>query len=203
MKRTMIRAFTILILALGFCFALGKQSEAAQAPRLNLKRLDLTKGTTFTLRVYNLAENETATFKSSNTDVVSIKEVATNKRSVVIYGKTIGSTKIKVTIKRTGKKVDTLKCKVKVAPVPVSIKFTENKVYIKEGQQAYLDVIIKPYSATETPVYESSDEDILTVNSFGLVTALSPGKATITATLLSTGKTAKCTIIVVPNDDDD
>lgn len=174
----------------------GIVSFAAQSPRMNLTQLDLTKGTSFTLRVYNLEDGQTISYKSTDTDIVSIESIAENKRSVVVYGKALGTAKIKVTVKKGTETIANLKCKIKVAPVPVSIKFTDNTVELLQGRQAYIDVIIKPYNATETPVFESSDENVAVVNVRGLVTAISPGKATIKATLLSTGITAQCTIVV-------
>ena len=204
MKRSILRILAVSVFMFCMTLCISQTGLAAtKAPRLNLKKLDLTKGTTFTIRVYNLSEGDTAVFKSTDTDVLKIHSVADNKRSAVIYGKTVGKATLKVNIKRSGKVIDTLKCKVKVAPIPVSIKFSDNSITLLEGRQAYIDVIIKPYSATETPVFESSNEDVAVVNVHGLVTAVAPGKATITATLLSTGKTATCTVVVKEDPDDD
>ena len=186
-----------MLFACLMCLTLvGTSSRAAQSPRLNLSKLDLTKGTTFTIRVYNLADDETAQFKSTDTDLVQIESVPDDPRAVVIFGKAVGKANLKVKIKKNGVVTTTLKCKIKVAPVPISIKFTENTITLLEGQQAYIEAIIKPYSATETPVFESANEDVAVVNVRGLVTAIAPGKTTIKATLLSTGKTAICTIVV-------
>ena len=196
MRRLSTRVIAIVLMMTCLVFIGGPMSVAAQSPRMNLTRLDLTIGTTFTLRVFNMEDGQTAAFKSTDTDIVRIDSVAADKRSVVISGKAIGVAKVKVAIKKGSETVASLKCRVKVAPAPVSIKFTDSTIELLEGRQAYIDVIIKPYSATETPVYESSNENVAVVNVRGLVTAIAPGKATITATLLSTGKTAQCTIVV-------
>ena len=196
MKRYVLRTMVAIACLICLTISVGIPSQAAQLPRLNLKTMDLTKGTTFTIRVYNLAEDETATFKSTDTDVVSIESTAEDKRSVVIAGKAVGKANLKVKIKKNGVVTTNLKCKIKVAPVPVSIKFSESTINLIEGRQYFIDAIIKPYSATETPVYESSNEDVAVVNVRGLVTAIAPGRATIKATLLSTGKTATCTVVV-------
>ena len=203
MKHRILRFVATFAILLCMSTLIGVNSSAAMAPRINLKKLNLTKGDDFTLRVYNLTNDDTVTFKSTDTSVVKIDSVGTNKRSIVIVGKSVGKATIKATVKKNGKVTDTLKCKVNVTPVPVSIKFTDNSTTLKEGQQAYVDVIIKPYSATEQPVFESSNDDVAIVNAKGKVTAVSPGRATITATLLSTGKKAKCTIIVKEDPDDD
>ena len=208
MRRRILR-FTVLfalLLFLPLAFTTASKA-AARNPRLNLKKLNLTKSTTFTLRVYNLGEGETATFKSTDPDACKIASVADNKRSAVLEGKSVGKATIKVTIKKKGQTIDTLKCKVKVTPVPVSIKFTDNSITMTEGSEAYIgsiiELIIKPYTATEQPVLESSNEDVAVVNTRGKITALEPGKAKITATLLSTGKKASFTVYVKEDPDDD
>ena len=203
MNRRFLRFVAAFAILLCLSTLIGIDSSAAMAPRMNLKKLNLTKGDDFTLRVYNLSDNETVTFKSTDTSVVKIDSIGSNKRSIVIVGKSVGKATIKATIKKNGKVTDTLKCKINVTPIPVSIKFTDNTTTLKEGQQAYVDVIIKPYSATEQPIFESSNEDVAIVNAKGKVTAVAPGRATITATLLSTGKKAKCSIVVKEDPDDD
>ena len=203
MKKSLFRTFVAFVCIMCLLTGMTTISRAAQSPRLNVKRLDLTKSTSFTIRVYNLAEDETAVFKSSDPEVVSIDSVAEDKKAITIIGNNVGKSTITVKIKKAGKVTTTLKCKVKVAPVPISIKFSEGQITLLEGQQTYLDAIIKPYSATETPVFESSNEEVAVINVKGLVTALTPGKTTIKATLLSTGKTATCTVIVEENTEED
>ena len=206
MNRRFLRFVATFAILLCMSTLIGIDCSAAMAPRMNLKKLNLTKGDDFTLRVYNLADDETVTFKSSDANVVKLDNAKDNKdtkRYVTIIGKAVGKATIKAVIKKAGKVTDILKCRINVTPVPVSIKFTDRTTTLKEGQQAYIDVIIKPYSATEQPVFESSNEDVAVVNTKGKVTALSPGRATITATLLSTGKKANCTIIVKEDPDDD
>ncbi|MBQ4463569.1 MAG: Ig-like domain-containing protein [Eubacterium sp.] len=199
MKKSLFRTFMAFVCIMCLFAGMTTISRAAQLPRLNLKRLDLTKSTSFTIRVYNLAEDESAVFKSTDSEVAAIDSVSEDKKSVVITGNSVGKSTISVKIKKAGKVITTLKCKVKVSPVPVSIKFSEGTITLLEGQQTYLDAIIKPYSATESPVFESSNEEVAVINVKGLVTALTPGKAVIKATLLSTGKTATCTVIVEEN----
>jgi hypothetical protein len=63
---------------------------------------------------------------------------------------------------------------------------------LEEGEDIQLGGIVTPSSAKVT--WKSSNADVATVSSKGLVTAVAAGKATITAT--AGGKTAKITIIV-------
>ena len=61
-----------------------------------------------------------------------------------------------------------------------------------------LSVTIEPSNAdTRNVTWSSSNERIATVSSSGLVTAVSPGTATITARTLDGGHTARCIVTVV------
>ncbi len=94
-----------------------------------------------------------------------------------------------------------LKCRVKVTLNAVGIKFTKKNIRLETDEQIRLETIIKPSSSTEKPVFESDDTDVATVSSKGVVTAVSPGIVTITATLLSCNLTATCTVVVEDPDD--
>ena len=211
MNRKLIRFVASFAFLFCLAIAIGTVSRAAvKAPRMNMKKLDLTKSDSFTLRVYNLGDEDTVSFKSTDTDIVRIDKNASAymTRSVVIVGKAVGKATIKATIKKNGKTIGTLKCKVNVTPVPVSIKFSEDTITMKEGTYGYINadllrLIIKPYSATEEPVFESSNEEVCTVNARGRIEACSEGRAKITATLMSTGIKATFTVVVKENPDED
>ena len=94
--------------------------------------------------------------------------------------------------------VRTLKVRVKVTPYAVSVKFGQKKIYLAESKNTKLNTIIKPNISQELPLYESSNTDVATVNSRGVVTAIAAGEAIITATLLSSGQSAQCTVVVKP-----
>lgn len=82
-----------------------------------------------------------------------------------------------------------------IKPV-TSISLKDSKVTLAEGETYKLGFTIKPKDATNKNVtWESSDEDVATVNSNGKVTAVGEGECTITVTS-NNGKTDECDIIV-------
>ena len=94
----------------------------------------------------------------------------------------------------------TATCKVTVGPkeVPVEgVEFAEAEVSVIEGESAIVSVNFTPAGATNKNVtYESSDEEVATVDAEGNVTGVKPGQATITVTTEDGGKTAECVVTV-------
>ena len=94
----------------------------------------------------------------------------------------------------------TATCKVTVGPkeVPVEgVEFAEAEVTVIEGESAVVSVTFTPAGATNKNVtYESSDEEVATVDAEGNVTGVKPGQATITVTTEDGGKTAECVVTV-------
>lgn len=171
-------------------------SYAAKKTKLNVKKLTLTKNDTYTLRVYNLKKKHTVKFVSADDSIVSVRENA-NKKSAVITAVSLGTAQIRANIyNRKDKLVRSLKTNVKVTPFAVSIKFAQKKVKLALNDTTKLPVIIKPRTSHEVPLFESSNPDVVTVNSKGIITAIAPGNAIITATLLSGGQKAECEVTV-------
>lgn len=159
----------------------------------------MTIGNEFRLRVYNLKKRRRVTFTSSNENVVSINNVSPKGKSATISTLSIGTAVVNATVynSKTNKIVRRLKCRVKVSPNAFSIKFTRRNVRMNVSERIHLEYIIKPNASTEQPIFESDNPEIASVSCHGVVTALSPGKATITATLLSSGITATCTVEIL------
>lgn len=195
--------FFILSFLLIFSFSVVSESAVgnctSKKTKMNVKKLKLVKNETYTLRVYNLRKKQTVKFTSDNEDVIAVSTNPARPKNATITAVNIGSANVSATIyNRNGKSVRTLKTNVKVSPFAISIKFTDQKVKLNVSDVIKLPVIIKPNISQEIPLYESSDTDVVTVNSKGVITAVSPGNATITATLLSSGQKASCSIHVVP-----
>ncbi|MDE5745149.1 MAG: leucine-rich repeat protein [Paramuribaculum sp.] len=81
--------------------------------------------------------------------------------------------------------------------IPIEIEMELADIELIEGETTTVKAIITPENATlNTVTWSSSDEAIATVSATGLVTAIQPGKATITATT-SNGLTASGIVTVV------
>lgn len=139
---------------------------------------------------------EDATVKDlewSSSDEAVAKVDATGK----VTGVAEGEATITVKTKDGGK---TATCKVTVTPkeIPVEeVAFEEAEVTVTEGESAKVSVSFTPAGATNKAVtYKSSDESVATVDAEGNVSALKPGKATITVTTEDGGKTATCEVTV-------
>ncbi len=95
-----------------------------------------------------------------------------------IEGKRVGSTTLTVTT-NDGKYTDTVNVEV-IQPV-TSIEFSYSSITLDAGKKKTLEPQLRPISATNKDVkWSSSNKNIATVDSKGVVTAVSAGTATIT-----------------------
>lgn len=138
------------------------------------------------------ATNQNVTWTSSNT------AVATVNASGLVTAVAAGTAAITV------KTVDgnkTATSAITVAAIPVSsaaVSPASASLYAGNTQQ--LTMTISPANATNKNVtWSSSNSAVATVNSSGLVTAVSAGTVTITATTQDGNKTASAAITVNPN----
>lgn len=195
--------FSWLLIGVLFLGALEPGSDAFAAKknkyiRMNVKSVTLSKNGMYKLRLYNTKKRQTIVFSSDNESIATVTSTTQPKLAVVTTVNP-GNTYVRATISNSrGRVVRTLKVKVKVTPYAVSVKFGKKKIYLNETKNTKLNTIIKPNISQEIPLYESSDTDVATVNSRGIVTAVAAGEAVITATLLSSGQSASCTVVVKP-----
>ncbi len=180
-------------------------SCAPKKAKINVKKLTLTKTEDYTLRVYNMKKNQTVKFVTEDDDIISLYQKNSRSKTATVTASNTGTAVIRANVyNKKGRLVRSLKTTIKVTPFAISIKFAQKKVKLKVANTRKLSVIIKPSTSQETPIFESSDTDIVTVNSRGVITAISGGEAYITATLLSNGQRVRCRIIVeAPSDDDE
>ena len=195
--------FSWLLIGVLFLGALEPGSDAFAAKknkyiRMNVKSVTLSKNGMYKLRLYNTKKRQTIVFSSDNESIATVTST-TQPKLAVVTAVNPGNTYVRATISNSrGRVVRTLKVKVKVTPYAVSVKFGKKKIYLNETKNTKLNTIIKPNISQEIPLYESSDTDVATVNSRGIVTAVAAGEAVITATLFSSGQSASCTVVVKP-----
>ena len=195
--------FSWLLIGVLFLGALEPGSDAFAAKknkyiRMNVKSVTLSKNGMYKLRLYNTKKRQTIVFSSDNESIATVTST-TQPKLAVVTAVNPGNTYVRATISNPrGRVVRTLKVKVKVTPYAVSVKFGKKKIYLNETKNTKLNTIIKPNISQEIPLYESSDTNVATVNSRGIVTAVAAGEAVITATLLSSGQSASCTVVVKP-----
>lgn len=197
-------AFLLLFSLIFTSIWTGSYTQAAsKKPKLNVKRLNMTVGNTFQIRIYNSKKRQKVTYTSSKPSVATVKALNPNGKRATISALAVGSTTITASVRKGRKRIRTLKCKVKVSPSGIGIKFMLRKSKIYVNHKMRLETIIKPNTSEEQPVFESSDPSIAMVNSRGVLTGVSPGTVTVTATLLSCDLTASCTITVLPKEESD
>mgnify|MGYP001101080760 FL=1 len=195
--------FSWLLIGVLFLGALEPGSDAFAAKknkyiRMNVKSVTLSKNGMYKLRLYNTKKRQTIVFSSDNESIATVTST-TQPKLAVVTAVNPGNTYVRATISNSrGRVVRTLKVKVKVTPYAVSVKFGKKKIYLNETKNTKLNTIIKPNISQEIPLYESSDTDVAMVNFRGIVTAVAAGEAVITATLLSSGQSASCTVVVKP-----
>lgn len=118
------------------------------------------------------------------------KKIATVSKKGRITGKKVGSTKL--TVKTQNGLKATLTVKVMKAPGKVTLEQTEAMIY--EGDTLKLTATLPKKTASQI-TWTSSDPEVATVSSDGVVTGLSEGETTITATTFN-NKEATCTVSV-------
>lgn len=162
------------------------------------KRMFLRVGDSATLavKIAPSKANQKVTWKSSNT------EVATVDANGKVTGVKAGKAYVTVTTE-DGRK--SAKCKVTVANPRGTEKISVTGVTLNQsamnlsagGATGTLKATISPSNATNKKVtWTSSNSNVATVNSKGVVTPLTPGVTTITATTAEGSKTAHCTVNV-------
>ena len=175
-----------------------KSKEAA----LDKSEITLTIGKTETIKasfpgVSYISGDPKMTWESSNEDIVSISK---GKAGVT-------NTSAKIKAESSGKATITFDpvigppktCLVNVAYIaPQSATLTPNPLNVTIGKTKKLDISYSPEGASAKRVtWDSSDSNIATVNSSGLVKGIADGKTIITATTDNGTKTT-AEVIVLP-----
>lgn len=149
--------------------------------------------------VMNVGDTKTlkATVEPSNASNKSVTWTSSNEAVATVAGGTVtavaeGTATITVTTSNSGK---TAACEITVRPegstdpIPVkSVTFDQATLELEEGTDGALKLIIDPANATKDgdAKWESSDNNVVTVDQTGKLTAVAPGTAEITATITVT-----------------
>ena len=168
----------------------SSKAIAVQSITLNQTKVEMTVGESLALTATvkpDDATDKAVTWKTSDANIALVDQSG----KVTAIGE--GSATITA---KAGDKEATCLVTVTIPVVPVeSITLDQASVSLEEGQTITLTATVKPDNATDkTVTWNSSNEEIATVNPHGVVTALQPGIVTVTAAIGD--KIATCTITV-------
>lgn len=164
----------------------GKEDVVATAVKLNKSELILEKGGNEVLVVTyapSNVTNKTLTWVSSDTSVATVSDG-------IVVGVAPGNTEI---IVKCGDVIDKCKVKVVISATSISLNHSALEMVIRENYS--LSVTIEPEGTTDDVFWESTNNQIATVNE-GVISAISPGSTTIKATAGEVK--AECNITVLP-----
>ncbi|MBP5559060.1 MAG: Ig-like domain-containing protein [Bacteroidales bacterium] len=138
------------------------------------------------------ASNKAVEWESSNTSVATV-----NANGIVTAVATSGTAII--TARSVQNPAVTATCEVTAEPNYVSgIAINKSSTTISQNHTETLTATVMPANADNKAItWSSSDTAVATVDANGVVSALSPGSATITATSVDGGYTATCDVTVV------
>ena len=166
-------------------------SVKVKSVELEQKDITVNVGNTITL-VANInpdvASDKTVTWTSSDTSV------ATVDKDGVVRGVKTGSTTITAKTNDGGFEAS---CTVNVINAVMGITISDNSIMLYPNKTKQLKASVTPADADNQSItWESSDDDVATVSTTGLVTSVAPGTATITAKSVDGEYTATCTVTV-------
>lgn len=171
-------------------------NTAAQAITLDKSSLQLNPGETYSLKIYYYGQEENVETYESYYDISSSSPaVATVSTKGLVTAISSGTCTITVKEKFSSAAAT---CSVTVLnPTPVtSVTLNKTTLELKQSEAEQLTATILPMDAgNKNLTWTSTDPFTAKVNNSGLVTAISHGTATITATAHN-GKSASCQVIV-------
>ena len=180
-----------------------KNVKQVKVTNLSGKKLSLTKGASFALKVKVVAKkkkvSQKVTFKSSNQKIASVSA------SGVIKAKKKGTTNVTVTSKADSSKTFQIKVTVTESVLVSKIELNQTSLTLDLNDDDYqLTAVVYPSKASKKTVkWSSSDSDVASVSSTGLVTPEDEGEAVITAAATDgSGVIATCTVKVSASAED-
>ena len=186
----MLGLVLVLVLTLGIVASPISAKAAGPELKLNVKTKTLVTEKTYSLKVYNLADNQTVTFKSDHPEFASVDE------NGLVSAIAVGTAIITATVKTDTKTVAQLECEITVGPPAISVKLTRPTIILMNGRKTLLKTILQPLNTVENVKFSSLDNLIASVSSAGRVTARSIGTTYLVAAI-DNGKYDTCQVIVV------
>ncbi|MGN0463634.1 MAG: Ig-like domain-containing protein [Acutalibacteraceae bacterium] len=158
-------------------------------------KLDRTSATLAVGKTIRLNEK----ISPSDSDRKAVKWTSSNPKVATVDGdglvKAISNGSANITCTTVNGK--TAVCKVKVVTFSTGVKLSASSLNLYTTQKASLKATVSPSAATDKSVkWSSSNQNVATVSSSGVVTAVGKGTATITCKTSDTGKTASCKVNV-------
>ncbi len=170
----------------------GPKSVAVESITLDKTTMEVFTGEQFTLAATILPTNatdKTVAWSSSNTSIATVSD------NGVVTSISSGTATITATSSNGLKAECIVTVKEKIIVVE-SVVLNRTSVVTTAGEQFTLTATVLPENATDkTIVWSSNNTSIATVSDNGVVTALAPGNATITATS-NNGLKAECAVTV-------
>lgn len=172
--------------------AIVKKVIEVESIELSDNTLDLTEGDSRTLIATvkpDNASDKTVIWSSSDNDIVSVSSTGLVNALKAGYATVTAS---------CGGKSTTCEITVTSKTISVtSVKVSPTTLSMIEGGKATLTATVLPENATDKSVtWKSSDPSIASVDSSGEVTAVRPGRITVTVTTNDGSKTATCSVVV-------
>lgn len=166
-------------------------STAAAAVRFSQKQIRIVKGKRVRLSALatdTAGKATTATYKSSN------PSVATVSKAGYVYAKKIGTARITASLR--GAKIASLTVRVVEKHIRVtSVSINNAPKTLSVGGTKRISTTYRPATATSAIVkYKSSNRRVATVDASGLIKAIAPGTAKITAIAGARSKTVTVTV---------
>lgn len=186
----MLGLVLVLVLTLGVFATPISAKAAAPELKLNVKTKTLVTEKTYSLKVYNLADNQTVTFKSDHPEFASVDD------NGLVSANAVGTAIITATVKADSKTVALLECEITVGPPAISVKLTRPTIILMNGRKALLKTILQPLNTVENVKFSSLDNLIASVSSAGRITARSIGTTYLVAAI-GNGKYDTCQVIIV------
>ena len=162
----------------------------AESVTLNKTSLELKVGESETLIATVLPENTSdkkVTWKSSNSGIVAVDDAGK------VTALKSGSAKITATCGMVS-----ATCDITAVVVAESIILNKTSIELKIGESETLVATILPENTTDkTTSWSTTDENVATVDSSGLITAIAEGTATITATCGNVSASCNVTVTAI------